>query len=117
MSNIAFGHSICYSSPHYKSTLLGINEYLMEGDKSFSLYSGALKIGISLFFNLPHLCGIGGDAMIIKKIKGIYLLSMEQGKQASIKVGNTMKIKDYIQFHDEGFIVLWFMVLLMLLIL
>ncbi|CDL83212.1 gamma-glutamyltransferase [Xenorhabdus szentirmaii] len=94
MSNIAFGHSVCFSSPHYKSTLSGINECLMEGKDRFCLYSGAIKIGISLFFNLPHLCGLGGDAIIIKKNKG--RISIING------TGKTGKYQNRESYQEKG---------------
>ncbi|WP_118985057.1 gamma-glutamyltransferase [Photorhabdus sp. CRCIA-P01] len=70
MSNLAWGNSICFSSPHYKSTVSGINEYIIEKNNSFSLCNGAMKVSMSLFFNLPHLCGLGGDAIIMERNNG-----------------------------------------------
>jgi gamma-glutamyltranspeptidase len=63
MSNLAIGNFFCLATPHYKSTLMGVNEYL----NSHCLPSAAFQSALSLTHNLPHLCGFGGDAIIMHK--------------------------------------------------
>lgn len=66
MSNASSGNHFCISTPHHKSSMLGMQEYLISRD----IASAALKSVISLTYNLPHLCGLGGDAIIIEKSSG-----------------------------------------------
>ncbi|MCW2255805.1 gamma-glutamyltranspeptidase [Providencia alcalifaciens] len=49
---------------------------------------------MSLFFNLPHLCGLGGDAIIIKKNKGE--ISIING------TGKTGTYQNRISYEEKG---------------
>ena len=61
MSNLASGHSFGIATPHFKSSIVGMHNYLLSGSAPEAVLSSAL----SLTYNLPHLCGLGGDAIIM----------------------------------------------------
>jgi gamma-glutamyltranspeptidase len=83
MSNIAWGNSICLSTPHYRATVSAIDDYFVAGQTASRLQSCALKAALALQFNLPHLCGLGGDAMVIERIAGVISVINGTGKTAS----------------------------------
>lgn len=62
MSNLANGHSFGIATPHFKSSIMGMHDYLSFG----SAPGAALSAALSLTYNLPHLCGLGGDAIIMQ---------------------------------------------------
>lgn len=62
MSNLASGHSFSLATPHFKSSMMGFYEYLSCG----STPGAAISAALSMTFNLPHLCGLGGDAIIMQ---------------------------------------------------
>ncbi|MFP1751088.1 gamma-glutamyltransferase [Lonsdalea quercina] len=67
MISHACGKKICLASPHYKSAISGISGFIHCEN---SLQECAIMMAISLFHNLPHLCGLGGDAIIMEKVDG-----------------------------------------------
>lgn len=72
MANTAEGNHFSIATPHYKSTMSGMQEFL----RSKQTASATLAAALSLSYNLPHLCGLGGDAIIIQKdAKGIRALN------------------------------------------
>ena len=62
MSNLANGHSFGIATPHFKSSMMAMQAYLTSGATPHALLSAA----VSLTYNLPHLCGLGGDAIIMQ---------------------------------------------------
>lgn len=66
MSNLASGHVFGIATPHFKSSMMGMQDYLLTGAGPGAAISAAL----SLTYNLPHLCGLGGDAIIMQASPG-----------------------------------------------
>lgn len=64
MATHALGAHFCMASPHYRSTHQGLSGVINEG---MTLHEGMVLINLSLFNSLPHLCGLGGDAIIMHK--------------------------------------------------
>ena len=85
MSNIARGHSFSIATPHFKSSTLGIADYLSSTTAS----SAALSAALSLTYNLPHLCGLGGDAIIM------------QSRPRSLELYNGTGKTGHQQHHDH----------------
>jgi gamma-glutamyltranspeptidase len=70
MISYAYGKKICLASPHYKSAISGITGYIRCKNGKNNLHESSIMMAISLFHNLPHLCGLGGDAIIMEKTDG-----------------------------------------------
>lgn len=78
MSNIAQGLSFSIATPHFKSSLMGMSAYLSTAKSC----DAALSAALSLTFNLPHLCGLGGDAIIMQSRQGQIDILNGTGKTA-----------------------------------
>lgn len=78
MSNLAQGLSFSIATPHFKSSTMGMSEYLL----SAKACNAALSAALSLTFNLPHLCGLGGDAIIMQSRQGQIDMLNGTGKTA-----------------------------------
>ena len=78
MSNLAQGLSFSIATPHFKSSTLGMSEYFLSANSC----DAALSAALSLTFNLPHLCGLGGDAIIMQSRQGQFDLLNGTGKTA-----------------------------------
>ncbi|EBZ0493683.1 hypothetical protein D6445_23580 [Salmonella enterica subsp. enterica serovar Infantis] len=70
MASKAYGNICCLTSPHFKATFMGMSEFISNPCGWNSLQSSTLAMVLSLFHNLPHLCGPGGDAIILQRING-----------------------------------------------
>lgn len=57
----AYGNSFAVASPFYLSSFYGLTDYL----SSKNINQSALATFISLTINMPHLCGLGGDCLIL----------------------------------------------------
>lgn len=78
MSNLAQGLSFSIATPHFKSSTMGMSEYLLSANAC----NAALSAALSLTFNLPHLCGLGGDAIIMQSRQGQIDMLNGTGKTA-----------------------------------
>ena len=78
MSNLAQGLSFSIATPHFKSSALGMHDYFLSANAC----DAALSAALSLTFNLPHLCGLGGDAIIMQSRQGHIEILNGTGKTA-----------------------------------
>ena len=89
MHNSAIGNKFCIATPHYKSSMLGILGYLSSRNAAFSI----LKSEMSLTYNLPHLCGLGGDSIILEKYNGKFRSYNGTGKTGAYQNYDSYKSK------------------------
>lgn len=59
----AHGYEVALATPHYLSGCFSLNSFLARK----STYHTAAVALFSSAFNLPHLCGLGGDAVILAR--------------------------------------------------
>lgn len=95
----ARGVHYCLASPHFRSTLQGLFGALHA---NMTLQESVLLMNLSLFNSLPHLCGIGGDAIIMYKKNGQIAVINGTGKTGSYQNSESYLMKGMAQVPRRG---------------